>query len=226
MTITRNDLVQLVREYADAVGSSRWTDDLVLRITSTVADNEWSNILNAAPYYTFAKRNVVTDANGQVPLASLDHGTGDTGQYWYRILTITDQQRSYAQMEYVDAPLLANDAVWAWDIPSFYTAGEFLSIVPRTPNLALQVTVNYKPPRLNQLSNGTVVVPFPSGAEMVIAYEAAAQVLIKGGAESGAAQVLKIQANEERQMLLDDIRRRTTQPTFMAYPDRRGDWAG
>lgn len=226
MTITRSDLITLVREYADAVGSQRWTDDLILTVASSVLDDEWSNILNAAPYYTFAQRSVTTDAQGRVPLASLDFGAGNAAQYWYRIMSVADSTVQYAQMEYLDAPMLANDAVWSWDRPAFYVAGDHLYIVPRTPNLPLRVTVNYKPQRLRQISNGTTPIPFPEGHEMLLAYEAAAQVLIKGGAESQAASVLKAQAQDERRNLLDDIRRRTTQPTFMAYPDRRGDWAG
>lgn len=226
MSITRSDLIALSREYADAVNSSRWTDDLVLTVASAVCDNEWSNLLNAAPYYTFAQRSVVTDAQGRIPLASLDHGAGDTAQYWYRILSVTDSVLQYAQMEYLDAPMLADDVTWSWDRPAFYIAGDYLHIVPRTPNLTLRVTVNYKPPRLKQLSNGLALVPFPAGNEMLLAYETAAQMLLKGGAESQAANVLRAQANDERRVLLDDIRRRTTQPTFMLYPDRRGDWGG
>jgi hypothetical protein len=139
---------------------------------------------------------------------------------------VTDNTLQYAQMEYLDAPMLADDVTWSWDRPAFYIAGDYLHIVPRTPNLTLRITVNYKPQRLKLLSGGTVLVPFPAGSEMLLAYESAAQVLIKGGAESQAASVLKAQANDERRNLLDDVRRRTTQPTFMLYPDRRGDWAG
>jgi hypothetical protein len=226
VSITRSDLITLVREYADAVGSQRWSDDLILTVTSSVVDDEWSNLLNAAPYYTFAQRSAVTDAQGRVALSALDHGAGDTAQFWYRIMSVTDNTLQYAQMEYLDAPMLADDVTWSWDRPAFYIAGDYLHIVPRTPNLTLRITVNYKPQRLKLLSGGTVLVPFPAGSEMLLAYESAAQVLIKGGAESQAASVLKAQANDERRNLLDDVRRRTTQPTFMLYPDRRGDWAG
>jgi hypothetical protein len=226
VSITRDDLVALVREYADAVGSSRWTDPLILTVVSSVHDNEWSNLLNAAPYYTFAQRNVATDSEGKVALAALNSGTGDNARTLYRILSVADAQVQYAQMEYLDAPALASDAQWTWDRPAFYVAGDFLWILPRQPQVPLRVVVNTKPPRLTQLSSGSAVVPFPAGAEMLLAYEGAAQVLIKGGAESSAATVLKRQAQEERATLLDDLRRRTTQPTFMRYPDRRGDWGG
>ena len=226
MTITRSELVTLVREYADAVGSQRWSDDLILTVASSVCDDEWSNLLNAASYYTFAQRSSVTDSQGRILLSSLDSGAGDTAQYWYRIMSVTDATLQYAQMEYLDAPMLSDDVTWSWSRPAFYVAGDYLHIVPRTPNLSLRVTVNYKPTRLRQLSGGSAIVPFPDGHEMLLAYESAAQVLIKGGAESQAAGVLKAQAQDERASLLDDVRRRTTQPTFMMYPDRRGDWAG
>lgn len=226
MTVTRNELLDLAREYADAMDSTRWSESLVLTVLSSVTDEEWSNILNASPYYTFAQRSVTTDAQGRVALSDLDYGSGDTAQYWYRILSVTDARVQYAQMEYLDAPMLADDVTWSWDRPSFYVAGDYLNIVPRTPNLPLLVTVNYKPPRLRQLSSGLATVPFPSGSEMVLAYEGAAQMLLKGGTETASAVALKGQADSERRNLLDDIRRRTTQPTFMAYPDRRGNWAG
>jgi len=38
--------------------------------------------------------------------------------------------------------------------------------------------------------------------------------------------VLKREAAEFRTTLLDDIRRKTINPTLMAYPDQKYDWAG
>ncbi|NCA15113.1 MAG: hypothetical protein EBS89_13515, partial [Proteobacteria bacterium] len=50
----------------DAVQSTRWSDSFIKTVLNSVYDAEWSNILNAAPYYRFAQRQVTTDANGQV----------------------------------------------------------------------------------------------------------------------------------------------------------------
>jgi len=51
-------------------------------------------------------------------------------------------------------------------------------------------------------------------------------LLNKGGAESGAARVLREEAKLSRTLLLDDLRRYTIQPTMMAYPDQKYDWSG
>jgi hypothetical protein len=50
--------------------------------------------------------------------------------------------------------------------------------------------------------------------------------LNKGGAESNAAQVLRQEAASLRAGMLDDIRRRTINPTMLAYPDQKYEWGG
>jgi hypothetical protein len=49
---------------------------------------------------------------------------------------------------------------------------------------------------------------------------------MKGGAESRQAADLKALAQQERAILLDDIRRTTTRPTEMLYPDTKFEWGG
>jgi hypothetical protein len=54
----------------DAVGSTRWSDNTIKTVLNNVFDNEWSNILNAAPYYTFGLRQVTTDVVKRVVIFS------------------------------------------------------------------------------------------------------------------------------------------------------------
>jgi hypothetical protein len=74
---TQAQMIELTRQFMDAVESDRWSDELILTVLGNVFDEEWSNILNAAPYYTFALRTVPQDSNGQFLLTSLNTGTGD-----------------------------------------------------------------------------------------------------------------------------------------------------
>ena len=89
-TVTLQNYIDQTREYMDAVGSDRWSDDLIKTVLNSVFDAEWSNILNSAPYYKFAQRQVTTDADGQIALSDLDGGSGDAQQNWYRILSVSD----------------------------------------------------------------------------------------------------------------------------------------
>jgi len=60
----------------------------------------------------------------------------------------------------------------------------------------------------------------------VLVWQAAALLLLKGGTEAAAAANLKAMADDYRKGLLDDIRRMTTNPTLMAYPDQKYSWGG
>jgi hypothetical protein len=92
--------------------------------------------------------------------------------------------------------------------------------------LDLYIYVNYKPTTINDLASDLSTFDFPDNAHLILVWEAAAQLLLKGGAETSAANDLRALASIERQSLLDDIRRRTINPTRMAYPDLKYEWAG
>lgn len=224
-TVTRDSLVSETREYMDAVGSSRWSDSLILTVLNSVFEAEWSNILNAAPYYRFATRTVSTDLDGKFALDDLNGGGGDSEENWYRILSVTDGNYLYQQTRFQDVPLATTTNYLPSHPKLYYIAGDDVQILPVASNLGMTVYVNHKPTSLSDLGGGSSVVEFPKNSHLILVWEAAAQLLLKGGAETSAAVDLKALARQERESLLDDIRRRTINPTMMAYPDNKSDWA-
>lgn len=224
MAKTRTQMIDLTREYMDAVGSDRWSDALITTVLGSVFDEEWSNILNAAPYYTFAVRTVTQDANGQFLLTDLNAGTGDSESNFYRILNLSDGTINYAEARYQDVPLHATSNYGSPYGHAYYLAGAYVQCLPVGSGVSMTVGVNTKPTNLADLADGASAITFPEHSELLLAYTAAAELLNKGGAESNAAQVLTQMADKARVSLLDDLRRRTINPTRMAYPDGRGDW--
>lgn len=224
MAKTRAQMIDLTRQYMDAVGSDRWSDALITTVLGSVFDEEWSNILNAAPYYTFASRSVTTDANGQFLLTDLDAGSGDNESNFYRILNLSDGTINYTETRYQDVPLAATSSYGTLYGYQYYLAGTYVQCLPIGGGVPLTVGVNHKPTNLADLASDASTITYPEHSELVLVYAAAAELLNKGGAESNAAQVLLQMADRARASLLDDLRRRTINPTRMAYPDGRGAW--
>ena len=226
MAVTKAELIALTRETMDAVASDRWSDATITTVLNSVYGDEWSNILNAQPYYTFAKRTVTTNTDGQIPFTSLNNGGGDAQENFYRVLSISDGNVLYTQTRFQDVPLATTTNYLPTYPRLYYTAGQRLQILPVQSGLTLYVYVNYKPTPFSQLLDDTSVIDFPDGGEVIIANEAGSMLLNKGGAESTAAEVLRRQAAMNRQAMLDDLRRYTINPTMMAYPDQKYDWSG
>lgn len=224
--ITRAQLVADTREYMDAVGSSRWSDAIIKTVLNSVFDAEWSNILNAAPYYTFQQITVSTNANGKIPFSSLNTGSGDVQKNFYRVLSVSDGNILYTQTSFQDVPV-ATTANYLPTYPRlYYIAGDEMQILPVSAGTSIITAVNYKPTSINDLSSDNATVDFPENAHLILVWEAASQLLLKGGTEAAAASNLRQLASADRQTLLDDIRRRTIMPTTLAYPDQKYDWAG
>jgi hypothetical protein len=171
-------------------------------------------------------RTVTTDANGVVAFTSLNNGAGDSQQNFYRILSVSDGNVLYGQTRFQDVPLATTTNYLPTYPRLYYIVGEQVQILPVASGTTLYVAVNYKPTALSDLGSDASTINFPLGGEWIIANEAGARLLNKGGAESVAAQVLKREAAELRAGMLDDIRRRTINPTMLAYPDQKYDWAG
>lgn len=226
MAVTKAQLIALTRETMDAVASDRWSDATITTVLSSVYGDEWSNILNAQPYYTFAKRTVTTDGDGMVSFSALSSGSGDSQQNFYRVLSVSDGNVLYTQTRFQDVPLATTTNYLPTYPRLFYTAGQALQILPVAASTTLYVYVNYKPTAFNQLATSSSVIDFPDGGELILANEAGAMLLNKGGAESAAARVLREEAKLQRAAMLDDLRRYTIQPTLMAYPDQKYEWGG
>lgn len=224
MAKTRAQMVALTRQFMDAEDSERWTDGLIVAVLGSVFEEEWSNILNAAPYYTFASRTVAQDVNGQIALTALNGGSGDAQQNYYRILNVSDGNSNYTETRFQDVPLATSTNYYPPYGYAYYLAGDFIQCLPIGSGVQMTIAVNYKPTNIADLTTDASVLTFPEHNELLLAYAGASRLLNKGGAESNAAVVLSRMANEERALMLDDLRRRTINPTRMAYPDVRGDW--
>ena len=226
MPVTRAQLVEYTREAMDAVGSDRWSDSLIKSVLNVVYDDEWSNLLNASQYYTYGMRTVTTDSNGVVAFSSLNSGAGDNQQNFYRILSVSDGNVLYSQTRFQDVPLATTTNYLPTYPRLYYIVGEQVQILPWGSGTLIYIAVNYKPTSLSDLGSDVSAITFPMGGEWILANEAGARLLNKGGAESTAAQVLRREADGLRMGMLDDIRRRTINPTMLAYPDQKYDWAG
>lgn len=227
--VTRAELISDIREFMDGTNNTgRWSDTLIERVTDSVFDGEWSNILAAAPYYRSATRTVTTDANGQFLWSALNSGSGDTAQNVYRIMTVTDGNYLYDQTRFQDVPLATTAGYpvpYQWD-RLYYFMGDTIQTLPVQSGVSLDVTVNYKPPVPSELSADSVTIDFPSNSHMILVWEAAARLLMKGGAETQAATDLMQLAKMERETLLLDIQRRTINPMRMLPLDSASDWGG
>jgi hypothetical protein len=223
---TRAELIAQTREYMDAVGSDRWSDNVILLVLDQVFDAEWSNILNAAPYYTFGERQVSTDGQGRISFASLNAGGGDAQENFYRLISLSDGNRLFQLTRFQDVPLAKTSNFQPTNSLLYYPVGKHFQVLPVSPGLPMIAFVNHKPTGLRDLLADGSVIDFPESSHLIVVYEAAANLLMKGGAESRQAADLKALAREERASLLDDIRRRTIQPTELAYPDDKWQWGG
>lgn len=223
--VSRGQLVSDIREYMDSVGSGRWSDTLIKAVANSVFDAEWSEILNAAPTYRFAQRSVTSDSNGQVAFSALNGGSGDSQQNWYRILSVTNGNVVYSETRFQDVPLGTTANVQNTYDKLYYVVGEYVQMLP-VASEALTISVNYKPTAILDLASDNSTVEYPDNNHFILVWMTAAQLLLKGGAESGAAAQLRALAESERVTMLNDIRRRTINPTRLAYPDSKYDWAG
>ena len=229
--VTRAQLVSDTREFMDAVGpsgqaSGRWSDSLIKTVLNSVFDAEWDLLLDSAPYYTFAQRQVTTDANGQVALSALNSGSGDSQQNFRRAISVSDGNVLYSETRFQDVPLATTTNYLPTYPRMYYQAGTVFQILPVSAGVALYIACNWKPTALLDLASDSSTVEYPDNSHLILVYAAAAQLLRKGGSEATEANVLSRMADEERSTMLDNLRRRTTNPTRLAYPDLKYEWGG
>ena len=229
--VTLGQLISDTREFMDAVGpsgqaSGRWSESLIKTVLNSVHDAEWDLLLDAAPYYTFAMRNVTTDANGQVALSALNSGSGDSQQNFRRAMSVSDGNVLYSETRFQDVPLATTTNYLPTYPRMYYQAGDYFQFLPVSPGVQLYVSCNWKPTALLDLASNLSTVEYPANSHLILVYAAAAQLLRKGGSEATEANVLARMADEERATMLDNLRRRTINPTRLAYPDLKYEWAG
>lgn len=230
-SLTINQLVEQTRQMADAVDSDRWSDSEIVNTLGYVYDAEWSRLLQAAPYYRMQTVPLTTASSGTFPLSSLTTGSGNSERVFFRVLSINDGSVQYAETRYNDVPLAITSAYMPYMRKMYYLAGEQYQVLP-TGAIQLNVVVNYKPTALrNYVDSGAtdkwdIPVDWPENSEQLLVYETAARLLMKGGESINTANTFLQMANAERADMLDEIRRRSINPTRMAYSDIAADWAG
>ncbi|MGN6205985.1 hypothetical protein [Humibacter sp.] len=213
------------RAQADARSADRWSDTDVNYALGLVHTREWKRLLNANPMLRFGARSVAQDASGQIAVSSLDSGSGDSQERFYRVLDVAQDTVTYDEVSFRDVPTAtvepAANVMRAW-----YRIGDVLQCLPSESGATMTVWVNHTPTPIDRLAGDDSVAEFPRDYELLIAYEAAAWLLMKGGAESDAAKDLQQMAEQIRQDMLADLARQSIQPMQMRYGDRRWEWGG
>lgn len=227
MSMTRDEFVANVRQYMDAESSTRWTEPLILAVGGTVCQTEWSEILAQNQYYRCATRTVTTDSQGRVAIADLTTGSGDSTEYFYRLLTgFTDGYTLYTQTDLEYVPLATQTNYQSPFQNLFYLAGDYFQLLPVQSSITLTVQVNHTPPTVAELSSGSSTITIPRGYEWVLVWVTAATLLLKGAAESAAASDLFSLAESARLSNLADLARLTTRRTTPIFQDSAGEWGG
>lgn len=233
MSMTRGVLMAAAREIADAVGSPKWTDATVRQWLGVAHWQEFKNILNANNEYTLATVTPSEDANGLFPLTALDTGSGDSTLTHYRIHSIAQNASGgalgvgpyfyYKQVEYKDYPVPQSNTMMPY---VWYLFGANIQVLPVQPSTVLTVVVNQLPQRADLLVDDNSTVVFPSGYEMILAYMTAARMLSKAGEETPAAAIMKAEADEIREPMLQDLRRPSINTTVFRALDMASEWGG
>lgn len=227
MTMTRLEFQNNVLSFMDAESSNRWSPAIIQSVGGIASQNEWSDIVNQNQYYRFGTRSVTTDSQGRVPISQLSSGSGDTAEYFYRLLSgFTDGNTLWTETDYRYVPLATQTNYQNPYQYSYYLAGDYFQLLPVAVGTTLTAAVNHTPPTIAQLAGDDSVVPFPSGYEWILVWVTAATLLMKGAAESQAASDLFSLAADARRNMLGDIARRTTRPTIALYQDSPSAWAG
>lgn len=223
MSYTRAQLVTLTEESLDAVSSSRWGSTLKLQTLSLVHARGWRRILNAHRATRWASRSVTTDSNGRVALSDLSSGSGDSQERLYKVLAVANGQRRYRLGEFMDDPMaLVRSTSQMADLA--WRQGDYLQMQPATEGDTLTVWVNHLPTPISELSADSVAVTWPTDYEPILAFEAAAILAAKGGAETDVSQTMTSLAADLWNDLLADLSRWHTDPLYVQASDSPHEW--
>lgn len=222
-----------VLQLADAEDSTRWDDAAGGEVDShigVIQDREWKRILNVNPYIRLARRQPTTTSTGYISGTDLDSGSGDSTQRKYRVIAVVINNAVYEEMQFREwvtgskGSNIGPTGVWYWE-------GDDIFSLPKQASFALTtggdgVWVSHLPCRQENLATESSTFTFPDGYEDVVAFEAAALLLLKGGAETQAAVDLQRQAELLRQDMLQDFARRSLKAQKFQYADLSFDWGG
>lgn len=234
MSMTVDQAVAMTREIMNATSSTQWSDAILTSWCGLSHWQLWANILNTNRYWKFQQVSVTQDSNGQIDTADLNTGSGDTKQYWYRILSVAQPQVAggaspaavqffYRQARYEDwpNPQPNTSLPYIW-----YQRGAQLQIMPVAAGTNMTITTNYRPPSVSMLATGSSVIDFPDGYEALIPWRACQMALLKGGSETRAALDIKQKADDMEHQMLQDLGRISRWPMVAESFDLPSEWAG
>lgn len=223
MSMVRSALLTLADEMADAYGSPRWGTTLKLQLLGEAHWREWKDLLNVARHLRMGTRTATTDANGRIAKSALNTGSGDATETWYRILSVAQGNSYYQQSSYERYPqspaVLALPQVW-------YELGDEIQLIPAGQGNTITVAVSHIPQRADLLASDSSVVVFPDGYDLILAYEMAASMFMKGAAETQLAVELRSMAQVLRDRMHQDVGRIAGRPLRMGALDDTWDWGG
>jgi len=229
--MTVAEMLEMTRNVMNAAGSTQWSDTNELEPWLGVAHwAEWADLLNTNNALLMQTVTVTQDANGQFDLSSLNTGSGNTAKYWYRILAVASPSTSagvlsfyYRESRFQDFPNpQPNTSLpYVW-----YRFGSKIQILPIAAGQSMSVTVNYRPPRADQLASNSDTVEFPEGYEKIVPWRAASMALLKGGNETQASRDITAQWQAMHDAMLLDLGRQSTWPITARSFDTPDMWGG
>lgn len=219
MSMTKAAIIAAARERADAVRSGRWSDTDLGVLLGSLHWREWAHILSANSHYRMHTLTVTPDSSGVIAKSDLNTATA----WSYRVLNVKAGGRYLTPMAYRDAPN-PSDGVYGTQSIGWYEKGEGIQLSPVVTDSS-EVTVNYRPKRASALNDGDTV-DFPDGHEYILVYGLAGEMLLKGGAETEAANDMFRFQQTLREDMLQDIRRLSVRPTIIEAMDDASDWGG
>jgi hypothetical protein len=228
MALTKAQLRLRAQRKADAVGSARWDTSAGVggetdQVIGVAYDREWIRVLDAAPDLRVTKYTATTDTNGQVAGSNFSSSSAR----FHRVLGLYGPGGAvYRQghwRDYVGADESPTyDRVW-------YKVGSAIQVQPIEASATVKLWVVHLPTAFTGLADSDVI-SVPSDAQdptftEVVALEAAALLLFKGGAEMTAGQGLQQQAEGLRRQMLNDLSRVAEGPVVFRHSDSPFDWS-
>jgi hypothetical protein len=221
--VLQSVLAAATRDLADATNSARWSDPTVLQMLGLVHKASWLRILRVAPWYRWGVRSPTVTA-GAFTVASLDAGAADTLEKFHRIIAVGTTDGARLREARPDRYAIESSFEGAAPDYAWWREGTSVRVTPRTIT-GLRVIVNWHPQLVDRLSGPSVVVDFPDGFHMILAYRAAGLLLSKGATElDGTGAFGTIAADLENEMLSECRRHSIAPMDFAPYVDSAGDW--
>jgi hypothetical protein len=223
MAWTQATYLDTIRAEAEATDSDRWSDAHVARVLSAVHAAEWKQLLDANPDYRSATVSVTTDTSARIAKSSLSTGTANSRQRLYKVRGVYNGTTPYEEGEAADylTALEGDSGTGVW-----WESGSYLQLLPGDASTTLTVRINWTPTPAGDLTPDTTEVDWPEDYELVLAWEAAAILLARGGSETEPAADLKALAATMRESLLAQVARVSTRPQGWRYSDAADAWGG